>query len=175
MQPRLKQLFVEAGLNPGQLVQLNAAGTAWAAGLRFTASPAASPGVNDDDTAGYAPGSIWVRLDTDEAFICVDDTTGAAIWVELGLAGNPYQENYAGDVIAGGAADTPLSNPAANLPLLSQQAFNLYMNGILQEQGAGNDYTVVAATGVVTWLTTSGTAIAMDATDIITYKYESTT
>lgn len=174
MQPRLKQIFVEAGLNPGQLVQLNAAGTAYEAGLRFTASAASAPAVGDDNTVGYAPGSIWVRLDTDEAWICVDASTGAAIWVELGLAGNPYQESYAGDVIAAGAPDTALSNAAANLPLLSTQAFNLYMNGVLQEQGAGKDYTVVAATGVVTWLTTSGTAIAMDATDVITYKYEST-
>lgn len=175
MQPRLKQVFVEAGLNPGQLVQLNAGGTSYEGGLRFTASAAASPAVTDDSGEGYAPGSIWVRLDTDEAWICVDATVDNAIWVELGLAGNPYQESYAGDVIAGGAADTALSNPAANLPLLSLESFRLFMNGILQEQGAGKDYTVVAATGVVTWLTTSGTAIAMDATDVITYAYESTT
>jgi len=175
MQPRLKQLFVEAGLNPGQLVQLNAAGTAWAAGLRFTAAASSSPAVGDDDTVGYAPGSIWVRLDTDEAWICVDAQTGAAIWAELGLGANVYQEEYAGDVIAGGAADTALSNPAANLPVKSADTFRLYMNGILQRQGAGNDYTIVIATGVVTWLTTSGTAIEMDATDVITYIYESTT
>lgn len=52
MKPRLKQLFVEAGLQPAQVVQLNAAGTAWAGGLRYIAAAATSPGVNDDDTAG---------------------------------------------------------------------------------------------------------------------------
>lgn len=175
MKPRLKQLFVEAGLQPGQLIQLNAAGTAWAAGLRFTAAAASSPGVNDDDTQGYAPGSIWVRLDTDEAFLCVDATTGAAVWKEGFMGANPYQESYAGDVIAGGAVDTALSNPASKLPVLSAQSFKLYMNGILQEQGAGKDYTINTTTGVVTWLTTSGTAIAMDASDILTYVYESNT
>jgi len=171
MQPRLKQLFVEAGLQPGQLVQLNAGGTAWAAGLRFTATNA-SPTINSDSSAGYGEGSVWVNTTSNEAFICVDASVGAAIWNEIALGGNVYQEDYVGDVIASGAADTALTNPAANLPIKTAQSFRLYMNGILQKQGAGNDYTVVLATGVVTWLTTSGTAIEMDATDNITYVYE---
>lgn len=175
MKPRLKQVLVEAGLQPGQIVQLDAAGTSWVGGTRHTASAASSPTVNDDSSVGYAPGSTWVRLDTDEVFICVDATPTAAIWKEGFVGANPYQETYAGDVIAGGAADTALSNPAAKIPVLSSQSFKLYMNGILQEQGAGKDYTLNTSTGVVTWLTTSGTAIAMDATDVLTYVYESYT
>jgi len=172
MQPRLKQLFVEAGLNPGQLVQLNAGGTAWAAGLRFTATNS-SPVLGSDSSVGYGEGSIWINTTSNEAFICVDASVGAAIWNEIALGGNVYQEDYVANVITG--TDTNLTNPAANLPIKSLQSFRLYMNGILQQEGAGNDYTVVLATGVVTWLANTGTAVDLDANDTMTYVYESNT
>jgi len=47
-----------------------------------------NPTVNDDDTQGYSVGSQWVNVTTDEAFICVDDSIGAAKWPEIGGAGS---------------------------------------------------------------------------------------
>lgn len=41
------------------------------------------PGVNEDGTAGYAVGSIGVNTTTGDAFVCVDTTTGAAVWNAL--------------------------------------------------------------------------------------------
>lgn len=38
-----------------------------------------TPTVNDDDTLGYLPGSRW-SLDDDTTYICIDSTTGAAVW-----------------------------------------------------------------------------------------------
>ena len=38
------------------------------------------PTVNDDETAGYADGSYWLNTTTPEIWICVDPTTGAAVW-----------------------------------------------------------------------------------------------
>lgn len=42
------------------------------------------PSVNDDGSLGYSVGTIWVNTNTDVAFICTDNTTGAAVWNEVG-------------------------------------------------------------------------------------------
>lgn len=41
------------------------------------------PTVDDDETAAYAVGSIWVNTVTGEAFILTDATDGAAVWVSI--------------------------------------------------------------------------------------------
>jgi hypothetical protein len=40
----------------------------------------AAPGINDDNSAFYSVGSIWVDVTGDDAYICVDASTGAAVW-----------------------------------------------------------------------------------------------
>lgn len=42
----------------------------------------AAPGVNDDSGDGYSVGSRWVDVTADEAYICLDATAGAAVWVK---------------------------------------------------------------------------------------------
>jgi len=42
----------------------------------------ASPTVNDDADQGYSIGSNWVNTTTNELYICVDNTVGAAIWIK---------------------------------------------------------------------------------------------
>lgn len=48
----------------------------------------ADPTVNDD-VDNYKVGTVWVRTDTDTAFVLVDNTNGAAVWLELGAGGTP--------------------------------------------------------------------------------------
>lgn len=49
----------------------------------------ADPTVNNDkiDTAGigrrFIPGNIWIRQDQDQAFICINNAIGAAVWEEI--------------------------------------------------------------------------------------------
>lgn len=43
------------------------------------------PDVNDDDLDGFIPGSEWYTATS--AYKCVDNTTGAAVWVEFGGGG----------------------------------------------------------------------------------------
>ncbi len=55
------------------------------------------PDENDDDTEGYAPGSMWVDVTNQEAYICTDASTGAAIWeVYTGLADHSAQHEAGG-------------------------------------------------------------------------------
>lgn len=47
-----------------------------------------APTVNNDTTEGYSIGSRWLDVTNDEAYICLDATDGAAVWVKstAGLA-----------------------------------------------------------------------------------------
>lgn len=47
------------------------------------------PGINDDDTQGYCEGSHWINATLDKAFICLDNATGAAVWKETTVQGDP--------------------------------------------------------------------------------------
>ena len=45
-----------------------------------------NPGVTDDIDGGYTVGSVWVNVTTDAAWICADNTDGAAVWQSLTAA-----------------------------------------------------------------------------------------
>ncbi len=51
------------------------------AGNNLTAT--VDPTITDDSGDGYTEGSLWVNTSTDRAFICVDDTVGTAVWVNI--------------------------------------------------------------------------------------------
>jgi len=51
----------------------------------------AAPGVSDDDTAGYVAGSLWADRTNHKIYVCIDNSTGAAVWLLLGsLADGTY-------------------------------------------------------------------------------------
>ena len=47
----------------------------------------ADPTAGDDDADGYEPGSIWYNTGSGDLFLCVDASTGAAIWSPLSGGG----------------------------------------------------------------------------------------
>lgn len=50
-------------------------------------SAVVDPTVNDDIDLKYETGSLWFNTDSEELFICKDNTDGAAVWVGTGGAG----------------------------------------------------------------------------------------
>ncbi len=48
---------------------------------------ASDPTANDDANDGYQIGFIWINESTDQAFILVDDTAGAAVWKDVSSTG----------------------------------------------------------------------------------------
>jgi hypothetical protein len=82
--------------------------------------------------------------------------------------GTPRQEAVTTQVITG--TDTAITDTLNNTPS-STAALKLYLNGILQIQGAGEDYTVSGTT--ITWLANTGTAVDMDTADDLIAVYES--
>lgn len=66
----------------------------------------AAPGVTDDDAAGYVAGSIWADRTNDKIYLCTDNATGAATWVEVAAGGGSYTDEEAQDAVGGILTDT---------------------------------------------------------------------
>ena len=69
--------------------------------LKVKLDGTAAPTVNNDTTEGYTVGSRWVDVTNDKAYVCLDNTDGAAVWTETTQAG-------------GGGAFTDLTDTPAN-------------------------------------------------------------
>lgn len=72
-------------------------------------STTTDPTVTDDDSAGYSVRSSWINTSSGEIFRCIDNTTGAAVWVktsftldELGSMASQDADTVA---VTGGAVD----------------------------------------------------------------------
>ena len=48
--------------------------------LKSKLDAAVGPTANDDSTQGYAVGSLWINVNTDKTYLCVDSTAAAAVW-----------------------------------------------------------------------------------------------
>lgn len=42
-----------------------------------------APGTSDDSSSGYGPGSIWIDVTNDKAYVCVDATVANAVWFQI--------------------------------------------------------------------------------------------
>ena len=65
-----------------------------------------NPGVNDDGTAGYIPGSRWLNLTAMTEWVMISNGTGAAVWKETTNAASVLPHK-AGIVAAGSFAGNP--------------------------------------------------------------------
>lgn len=66
----------------------------------------AAPTVNDDTDEGYAIGSVWIDVTHDKAYICLDITDGAAVWIET--------TQVAGLTLSGATANALVTITGAN-------------------------------------------------------------
>lgn len=57
-----------------------------------------APTINDDTTANYVAGSVWVDVTNDVVYICVDASSGAAIW-QRPLVGTKVDQPITGGFI----------------------------------------------------------------------------
>jgi hypothetical protein len=72
--------------------------------IKTNRAASAAPAVTDDSDDGYAVGSIWIDTTGGAAYICVDESVGAADWNQIDGAGG------AGDVSGpGSSTDTAIA------------------------------------------------------------------
>lgn len=49
-------------------------------------SATSAPGVGDDTGDGYSEGSLWINVNSDTGYLCLDATLGAAVWLQVTTA-----------------------------------------------------------------------------------------
>ena len=102
------------------------------------------PTANDDDSLGYQPSVRWLNVTSQEEFVCVDSSTGAAVWASTtsgGGGGSPavYVDYYDATTSAVGVTPTTLTLDTARQ---SNAAFALAANTATVQAGGGGDYLI---------------------------------
>jgi len=96
-----------------------------------------NPTVTNDNTQGYAPGSLWLNNSTGRVFLCVGNSTGAAVWREVAQ----ITEN---DVFF------PETNDSVDLGTTALRFRNLFLSGGLTMSGNAGIGGTLSVTGQIT-------------------------
>ena len=108
------------------------------------------PVVTNDNTQGYAPGSIWENATTGRVYICVGNITSAAVWRELVQ-------------VTTGNAIIPATHDHVDIGSPTVRFQDLYLSGgasILGTLAVGTNLTVAGTTTVTSAATFDGALIA---------------
>ena len=105
----------------------------------------AAPTVNDDTTSGYSVGSKWLDTTNDNAYVCLDATNGAAVWIETTVAAHTLDSSNHTDV----ASITEAQGQVLYYDGADWNALDPGTSGyFLQCQGAGADPVWASGVGM---------------------------
>ncbi len=62
--------------------------------LKVSLAETTNPGTGNDNTEGYSVGSRWINVSADKEFICLDVSTGAAVWTETTQSGGAGKQTF---------------------------------------------------------------------------------
>jgi len=134
--------------------------------LKNNISATAAPTATDDSGAGYAVGSVWLDTTNDKAYIAMDVTSTAAVWVEITQSGSP-DAVLDGDFVSEGVMYRGATAGTYSIKVIGTdiQAYAASLNSIAGLTTAANKmiYTTALDTYAVTDLTTAGRALLDDA------------
>ena len=71
---------MDSDISPGEGILRKTGAGAYTA-HKSNLDAAVAPAVGDDGVAGYSVGSVWIDTTADNAYVCVDSSTGAAVWL----------------------------------------------------------------------------------------------
>ena len=74
-------IVLASGASTGQILEAVGLTTFSLVNGKINYAGTAAPTANDDNADGYRVGSMWIDITNDESYRCVDDTTGAAVWI----------------------------------------------------------------------------------------------
>ena len=74
-------IVLTSGASTGQILEAVGLTTFSLVNGKINYTATAAPTAGDDNADGYRVGSMWIDINNDESYRCVDDSTGAAVWV----------------------------------------------------------------------------------------------
>ena len=74
-------IVLASGASAGQILEAVGLTTFSLVNGKINYAGTAAPTAGDDNADGYRVGSMWIDITNDESYRCVDDTTGAAVWI----------------------------------------------------------------------------------------------
>ncbi len=74
--------------------------------LKYSLDETDAPDANDDTTDGWKVGSLWVDVTNDKAYICLDITDTAAVWIEITQGVNHTVASHSDTTATGAELDT---------------------------------------------------------------------
>ena len=108
------------------------------------------PGSSDDINAGYQIGQLWINTNTDQIFVNVDNSSGAADWDELAVSAGSVELD---DVYDNDTDKIMTIDDATGLEFESTSAgnivFDLRASGALQIHDLGTPFATFGADGTV--------------------------
>lgn len=131
-------------VDEGVTYTVDAAGEWEASSAKRKINATVAPTVTDDKDSGYSVGSHWIDVTLDNAYICVDATVGAAVWVKgaasaHSLGGGDHSADTLANLNAK-VSDATLDDASATRTPTAHTHGNADLTGV---PGAGIDTTAV--------------------------------
>jgi len=104
-----EKLYLNNVDNPGAAVKMNL-------------SAIVAPAVTDDSASGYAVNSQWIDVTGDKAYVCVDASVGAAVWIETTGGGGASPLTTKGDLFGFSTVNARLPIGTNNQQLIADSA-----------------------------------------------------
>jgi hypothetical protein len=109
-------------------------------------STGSDPTVNDDNTAGYTIMSRWVNTTSDNEWVCLDATTGAAVWKNTTTAAAGYLVHKAGHVLAASFSGTPRKATVMFSTAFADANYAVTLTPVVSVSGAGYSVRIESQT-----------------------------
>jgi hypothetical protein len=132
--------------------------------LKVKLDATSAPTVNNDVDEGYAVGSIWCDVTNDKAYVCLDNTDGAAVWTEttagasaVDTSGTPVDNDFAkftdADTIEGRSYNEVRTDLGLVIGtnVLAEQTIGIANDNLMEvddADAADNDYAKFTANGL---------------------------
>ena len=117
-----------------------------------------NPTVDDDDSKLYEVGSHWINTANDQIFTCVDNTVGAAIWLNITAGQYLNQTGITGDT-------SGLVSPNANTSLVDINPATYFIKGELFRFNGAVAYDPGFGVGE------NSVFLGIDATETVVHKF----
>jgi len=146
-------------------------------GVKRTIDATTAPTASDDSGDGYSESSIWIDVTANKAYVCLDASSGAAVWQEIGsatVAAHASDHTDGTDDIQNATASQKGLATAAQIQKLDLQHDRPGIDWTARTATENSNWReVVYANGLFVAVSSSGTNRVMTSPDGITWTARS--